>query len=102
MRIRKFLLLAAAGFLLLLILEAGVYNWRLTLSMRYREMVEHHRRLTWQRDELLVERAVLLNPSRLQEAGESLGLAPVPVERTSILHHDHPASEGEHYVCMGQ
>ncbi|MCK4807712.1 MAG: hypothetical protein KAT09_08695, partial [Candidatus Aegiribacteria sp.] len=60
--VRRILLVIAGGVLLLLVLEAGVYNWRLMLSMRYRNMTELSRQLSWRRDELLVERATLLNP----------------------------------------
>lgn len=92
----------AGALLLLLILEAGIYNWRLILAMRYRNLAELSRQLTWQRDELLVERAALLSPARLQEVGLELGLAPVPLERISVFHPDGASGRGEIYVCMEQ
>ena len=100
--VRRILLVIAGGVLLLLVLEAGVYNWRLMLSMRYRNMTELSRQLSWRRDELLVERATLLNPERLQLVGRELGLAPVPLERFSVLPLRPGASGGDQFVCMEQ
>ncbi len=60
--LKKSLILVGAGFLLFLVLEAGIYNWRLILAMRYRNLAELNRQLSWQRDELLVEKAALRNP----------------------------------------
>ena len=97
---RNILLVILGGILLLLVLETGIYNWRLILAMRQRNLTEMHLQLCWRRDELLVERAVLLNPRRLQCVGTALGLGPVPLERVSVL----KPQEGEDdlNVCMGQ
>ena len=100
--VRRIILVIAGGILLLLVLEAGVYNWRLVLSMRYRDLEELNRQLSWRRDELMVERAGLLNPDRLQRVGRELGLAPVPLERFSVLCLYPDTSGGEHSVCMEQ
>lgn len=100
--VRRILQLIAAAVLLLLVLEAGVYNWRLVLSMRYRNLTELNRQLIWRRDELQVERAALLNPERLQRIGSELGLAPVSLERFTVLRLYPVVSGGEQYVCMEQ
>ena len=100
--VRRILLVIAGGFLLLIVLEAGIYNWRLLLSMRYKNLTELDRQLSWKRDELLVERAVLLNPERLQNVGTELGLAPVPLQHFSVVILDSDVSGGEQYVCMEQ
>lgn len=100
--LRRILLVIAGGMLLLLVLEAGVYNWRLLLSMRYRDLAEMSRQLSWRRDELLVERADLLNPERLQRVGTELGLAPVPLRCFSVLELRPDASGGDQFVCMEQ
>ncbi|MEN8209990.1 MAG: hypothetical protein ABFR50_12150 [Candidatus Fermentibacteria bacterium] len=100
--VRRIIQVIGAGLLLLLVLEAGVYNWRLVLSMRYRNLTELNRQLTWRRDELQVERAALLNPDRLQRVGAELGLAPVSLECFTIL-RIHPAeSGGDQYACLEQ
>ncbi len=100
--VRRILQVIAAAALLLLVLEAGVYNWRLVLSMRYRDLTELNRQLIWRRDELQVERAALLNPERLQRVGSELGLAPVSLEHFTVLLLDPSVSGGEQYVCMEQ
>ena len=100
--VRRILQAIAGGVLLLLVLEAGVYNWRLVLAMRYRNLAELNRQLSWRRDELQVERAALLNPERLQRVGSELGLAPVSLERFSVLRLYPEVSGGEQYVCMEQ
>jgi len=100
--VRRIIQVIAGGVLLLLVLEAGVYNWRLVLSMRYRDLEELNHQLSWRRDELQVERAALLNPERLQRIGSELGLAPLPLERFTVLHLYPEASGGEQYVCMEQ
>jgi hypothetical protein len=100
--VRRIIQVIAGGVLLLLVLEAGVYNWRLVLSMRYRNLAELNRQLNWRRDELQVERAALLNPERLQMIGSELGLAPVSLERFTVLLLYPEASGGEQYVCMEQ
>jgi hypothetical protein len=84
------------------VLEAGLYNWRLLLSMRYKNLTELDRQLSWKRDELLVERAALLNPERLQRVGDELGLAPVPLQHFSVIRLDSDLSGGEQFVCMEQ
>ena len=99
---RRILLVIAGGFLLLLVLEAGVYNWRLVLSMRYRNLAELNRQLNWRRDELQVERAALLNPERLQMVGSELGLAPVSLERFTVLRMCPDVSVEEQYASMEQ
>ncbi len=99
---RRILLVIAGGFLLLLVLEAGIYNWRLLLSMRYKNLAELERQLRWRRDELLVERAALLSPLRLQMVGTELGLTPVPLERFIVLRLDHGEAGGEQNVCLEQ
>ncbi len=98
--LRRILFVVAGGILLLIVLEAGIYNWRLALSMRYKNLAEINRQLSWRRDELLVERAALLSPERLQRVGTELGLAPVPLHRFSIQRVDFEASGGDQYVCM--
>ncbi len=100
--VRRILQVIAAAVLLLLVLEAGVYNWRLVLSMRYRNLTELNRQLIWKRDELQVERAALLNPERLQRVGSELGLAPVSLERFTVLQLYPGVSGGEQHVCMEQ
>ncbi len=100
--VRRIIQVIAAGVLLLLVLESGVYNWRLVLSMRYRDLAEQNRQLRWRRDELQVERAALLNPERLQRVGTELGLAPVSLESITVLPLYHDASGGDQYVCMEQ
>ncbi len=100
--VRRILLVIASGVLLLLVLEAGVYNWRLLLSMRYRNMEELSRQLSWRRDELLVTRAALLNPERLQSVGLELGLAPVSLHCFSVLQLRSDATGGDQFVCMEQ
>lgn len=100
--VRRSLVVVAAGLLLLLVLEAGVYNWRLALSMRYRDLAEQGRQLSWKRDELLVERASLLSPARLQEVGTDLGLGPVPLDRVRVLAPREISREGGDRVCMEQ
>lgn len=100
--VRRILLVIAGGFLLLIVLEAGIYNWRLLLSMRYMNLTELDRQLSWKRDELLVEKAALLNPERLQNVGTELGLAPIPLQRFSVVILDSDVSGGEQYVCMEQ
>ncbi len=100
--VRRIILVIAGGFLLLIVLEAGIYNWRLLLSMRYKDLAEMDRQLSWKRDELLVERAALLNPERLQKVGTELGLAPVPLQRFSVVRLDSDAFGGEQCVCMEQ
>ncbi|MCD4776429.1 MAG: hypothetical protein K8S15_10320 [Candidatus Aegiribacteria sp.] len=100
--VRRILLVIAGGFLLLIVLEAGIYNWRLLLSMRYKNLAELDRQLSWKRDELLVERAALLNPERLQKVGTELGLAPVPLQNFSVVRLDSDVSGGEQHVCMEQ
>ena len=100
--VRRILLVIAGGFLLLIVLEAGIYNWRLLLSMRYKNLTELDRQLSWKRDELLVERAALLNPERLQNVGTELGLEPIPLQRFSVVRLDSDVSGGEQYVCMEQ
>lgn len=100
--VRRILLVIAGGFLLLIVLEAGIYNWRLLLSMRYKNLAEMDRQLRWKRDELLVERAALLNPERLQKVGTELGLAPVPLQNFSVVRLDSDISGGEQNVCMEQ
>jgi len=100
--LRRILLVIAGGFLLFLVLEAGVFNWRLLLSMRYKNLAEVNHQLRWRRDELLVERATLLNPERLQSVGAELGLAPVPLQRFSVIMMDSNVSGGDQYVCMEQ
>ncbi|MBN2587216.1 MAG: hypothetical protein JXA64_11530 [Candidatus Fermentibacteraceae bacterium] len=97
---RRTILVIAAGFLLLLVLEAGIYNWRLILAMRYRDLAEQSRQLSWRRDELLVERAALLSPERLQTVGMELGLSPVPLQRVSVFSPHGPSTGGEACVCM--
>ena len=97
---RRTILVIAAGFLLLLVLEAGIYNWRLILAMRYRNLTEQSRQLNWRRDELLVERAALLSPARLQRVGSQLGLEPVPLQRVSVFSPEVRSDGGEAYVCM--
>ena len=99
---RRILQVIAGGVLLLLVLEAGVYNWRLVLSMRYRNLAELNHQLTWRRDELQVERAALLNPERLQKIGSELGLAPLSLERFTVLRLYPDVSGGEQNVCMEQ
>jgi hypothetical protein len=99
---RRTVIVVAAGFILFLILEAGIYNWRLILAMRYRNLEEMIRQLEWQRDELLVERASLLSPARLQSVGLNLGLGPVPLERISVFNPDGLPDGGESFVCMEQ
>ncbi|MCD4701649.1 MAG: hypothetical protein K8S24_07315 [Candidatus Aegiribacteria sp.] len=101
-RARRIFLMIVGSVLLLLVLEAGVYNWRLLLSMRYRNLAELSRQLSWRRDELLVERATLLNPERLQWVGTELGLAPVPLRCFSVLQLRPDASGGDQFVCMEQ
>lgn len=100
--VRRILQVIAGGVLLLLVLEAGVYNWRLVLSMRYRNLAELNHQLSWRRDELQVERAALLTPERLQRVGRELGLAPVSLEHFTVLRLYPDASGGEQYVCMEQ
>ncbi len=100
--VRRIIQVIAAGVLLLLVLEAGVYNWRLVLSMRYRDLAEQNRQLSWRRDELQVERAALLNPERLQRVGTELGLAPLSLEFITVLRLYHDVSGGDQYVCMEQ
>lgn len=100
--VRRILLVIAGGVLLLIVLEAGIYNWRLLLSMRYKNLAELERQLSWRRNELLVEKATLLNPERLQIVGEELGLAPIPLQRFSVIRLDSDASGGEQFVCMEQ
>lgn len=100
--VRRILQVIAGGVLLLLVLEAGFYNWRLVLSMRYRNLTELNRQLSWRMDELQVERATLLNPERLQRIGSELGLAPVSLERFTVLQLYPFVSGGEQYVCMEQ
>lgn len=97
---RRTILVIAAGFLLLLVLEAGIYNWRLILAMRYRNLAEQSRQLSWRRDELLVERAALLSPARLQRVGAQLGLEPVPLQRVSVFSPEVRPDGGEAYVSM--
>lgn len=97
---RNILLVILGGILLLLVLETGIYNWRLILAMRQRNLTEMNLQLSWRRDELLVERAVLLNPKRLQSVGSALGLGPVPLERVTVLKPHY--GEGDLNVCMGQ
>lgn len=99
---RRILFVIGAGVLLLILLEAGVYNWRLVLSMRHKNLAELSKQLSWRRDELLVERATLLNPERLQQAGTRLGLRPVPLERFSICRLDAEVTGGDRDVCMEQ
>jgi len=100
--LRKILLVIAGGLLLFLVLEAGIFNWRLLLAMRYKNLAEVNLQLRWRRDELLVERATLLNPERLQYVGAELGLSPVPLQRFSVLRMDSTVSGGDQYVCMEQ
>lgn len=100
--VRRTILVVAAGFLLLLVLEAGIYNWRLTLAMRYRNLAEEGRQLSWKRDELLLERAALLSPARLESVGDSLGLEPMPLDRVSVFSPQGSGSGGEPSVCMEQ
>lgn len=101
-RAHRIFLMIVGGVLLLLVLEAGIYNWRLLLSMRYRNLAELSRQLSWRRDELLVERATLLNPERLQWVGTELGLVPVPLRCFSVLQLRPDASGGDQFVCMEQ
>ena len=100
--IRRILLVITGGILLLLVLETGVYNWRLLLSMRQRNLAEQNRQLRWKRDELLVERATLLAPGRLQRVGAELGLAPVPLQRFLVIRLRPDTPGGEQYACMEQ
>ena len=100
--VKRTLMVVAAGFLLLLVLEAGIYNWRLILAMRYRNLAEQSRQLSWRRDELLVERAALLSPARLQKVGMEMGLAPVLLDRVSVFDPQGCVDEGGDYVCMEQ
>ncbi|MBD3278695.1 MAG: hypothetical protein GF388_10370 [Candidatus Aegiribacteria sp.] len=99
---RRILFVIGAGILLLIVLEAGVYNWRLVLSMRHKNLAELSKQLSWRRDELLVERAALLNPERLQQVGTQLGLQPVPLERFSICRLDEGEAGGDTHVCLEQ
>lgn len=99
---RRILAVIIGGFILLIVLEAGVYNWRLLLSMRYKNLTEISRQLRWRRDELLVDRATLLSPVRLQEVGTDLGLAPVPIDHFSVVELKPDTCGGDLYVCMEQ
>ncbi|OPL17910.1 MAG: hypothetical protein AVO35_07035 [Candidatus Aegiribacteria sp. MLS_C] len=100
--VRRTLLVVAGGLLLLLVLEAGIYNLRLALAMRYRDLAEQGLQLTWKRDELLVERASLLNPARLHEVGTELGLGPLPLDRVRVFAPQGMLREGGDRVCMEQ
>ncbi len=100
---KRTILVVAGGFLLLLVLETVIYNWRLSLAIRYRDLVEECRGLERRRDELLVERAMLLNPARLQEVGESLGMGPVPLDMVSVFDPGSvPGNGGDAVVCLEQ
>lgn len=99
---RRILFVIVGGFILLVVLEAGVYNWRLLLSMRHKNLTEIRRQLRWRRDELLFERALLLSPERLEDIGADLGMAPIPLEHFSIVELE-PDTEGDElFVCMEQ
>lgn len=99
---RRILFVIAGGFILLVVLEAGIYNWRLLLSMRHKNLTEIRRQLRWRRDELLVERASLLNPERLEDIGADLGMVPIPLEHFSIVELGPDTEGGELFVCMEQ
>ena len=99
---RRILFVIAGGFILLVVLEAGIYNWRLLLSMRHKNLTEIRRQLRWRRDELLVERASLLSPERLEDIGADLGLDPIPLEHFSIIELQPDTCGGELFVCMEQ
>jgi hypothetical protein len=98
--IRRVLLGAGGGILLLVVAEVGIYNWRLALAMRCKGLADHLRELEWRRDELLVDRAALLNPERLQQLGDSLGLGPVELTRFAVVDLSPEDEEGEPVVCM--
>lgn len=98
--LQKILFVVAAGLILLVVLETGVYNWRLLLSMRYKTLTEMRRQLRWRRDELLVERAVLLSPKMLEQAGEELGLSPVSLEDFTVVELSPDPAGGDLHVCM--
>lgn len=98
--LRRILLGIAAGILVLIILEVGIYNWRLALAMRCKALGDTLRELEWRRDELLVDRAALLCPGRLEAIGDSLGLAPLELTRFAVVDLSPAVDGGESYVCM--
>lgn len=98
--IRRILIGVAGSILLLIVAEVGIYNWRLALAMRCKALGDHLRELEWRRDELLVDRAALLCPERLEQLGDSLGLAPVELTRFAVMDLSPLAGEGEPVVCM--
>lgn len=97
---RRILLGVAGGILLLIVAEVGIYNWRLALAMRCKGLGDRLRELEWRRDELLVDRAALLNPERLEQVGDSLGLGPVELTRFAVVALFPEDEEGEPVVCM--
>ncbi len=100
--IRRIILVITGGILLFLVLETGAYNWRLLLSMRFRNLSEQSRQLRWKRDELLVEKAALLNPQRLHRIGTELGLVPLSLQCFSVLELDTDIHGSEQYVSLEQ
>ena len=97
---RRILLAVGGGILLLMVMEVGVYNWRLALSMRCKELTDRQRELEWRRDELLVDRADLLSPERLGSVGAALGLAPLELVRFAVVDLAPEDRGGEPDVCM--
>ncbi len=62
-----------------------LYNWRLSLLLALERTDAMTTVLENEIEELETERALLLAPSRLEAAGESLGLVPLPLERLALV-----------------
>lgn len=97
---RRIVLAPVAGLLVLAVVQVGIYNWRLALSMRHKDLTDRLRELEWRRDELLVDRATLTSPGRLGELGESLGLGPLPLERFRVVDLKPLPEGGEVVACV--
>ncbi len=83
------------------VVQTAVYNWRLSLVVRREALLTELRRLEWRREELLVDRALLLSPDRLSALADSLGMEPLPLERFTLVDPG-AGTGGETGVCMEQ
>jgi hypothetical protein len=84
-RLRQMLLVAALLLVILAMGEVALYNWRLTLALGMEDLESTRTALMREKEELENLRASLLSPTRLEQAGSALGLAPLPLSRLALV-----------------
>jgi hypothetical protein len=82
---RRLLLIAAAGIMSVFVAQLISRNFYLAASVDYAHVTAATDSLSRTRQALVSRIAVLESPPRLREAGEALGLQPMPVESFMLM-----------------